>query len=68
LKKKKTPGSLKNKKVDRPLPRTCQTCEFDAKDMCIIHGEGYKGREANTCNDWGISSRAFTKQEKRQKR
>ena len=68
MKNKKDVGGLKNKKADKPVPRTCQTCEFNAEDICIIHGEGYKGREANTCNDWGISSRAFAKQEKRNKR
>lgn len=67
-KNKKQIGGLKTKKEDKPLPRTCQNCEFSSGDTCIIHGEGYKGKEANTCNDWGISSRAFAIQEKRSKR
>lgn len=58
----------KPKKEDKPAPRTCQTCEFDSKEMCIIHGEGFKGREANTCNDWGINLRTFIQQDKRKKR
>ncbi len=59
---------MKSKKANKPTPRTCQTCEFNSQDMCTIHGEGYKGREANTCNDWGISLRTFTQQEKRNRR
>lgn len=57
-------GKIKQSKP--ATPRTCQTCEYDAKDMCAIHGEGYKSREANnTCNDWSISLSAFTQQDKR---
>jgi hypothetical protein len=61
--------SMKKIKEQKPLPRTCQTCEFDSKEMCTIHGEGYKSREtSNTCNDWSISLTAFEKQDKRNRR
>ena len=59
----------KEKASKPPVPRTCQTCEFDSKDMCIIHGEDYKPREEfHTCNDWSVTLSAFTKQDKRSRR
>ena len=60
---------MKNK-IEVKLPNhTCQTCEFDTKEMCIIHGPGYKSREENnTCNDWGISPDALANKKKRNRR
>lgn len=58
--------NMKNKKAIKPVARTCQTCEFDSKDMCIIHGAGYKSREEkNTCNDWSISPDSLVFRKKR---
>jgi len=64
---------MKNKKEikmeQKPVSRTCQTCEYDSEDMCSIHGEGYKSREtSNTCNDWSITLSAFKKQDKKSRR
>lgn len=60
---------MKNKREVKPGSRTCQTCEFNSKEMCIIHGEGYKSRkENNTCNDWSIRPDVFAKEDKRNRR
>jgi len=58
----------KPNKPAKPVPRTCATCEYNEPDRCIIHGEGYKARETNTCNDWGISLRTFIQQDKKKKK
>jgi len=60
---------MKDKREVKMSTHTCQTCEFNSKEMCIIHGEGYKSREErNTCNDWGIRPDVFAKQDKGNKR
>lgn len=60
---------MRNKVENKPSKRTCQTCEFNSDEQCVIHGEGYKARkEHSTCNDWSIRPDVFEKQDAKSRR
>lgn len=55
--------------VEKKVPHTCNTCEFNFGEMCAAHGSlyGYGGEITNeeaTCDEWGISLHAYLEEVK----